>query len=271
MIYTVHGSHSVDIASSPRLEKHFLGLGFRLKVHLERWLLTRIRYDATITVAKNFLRYPNQAKKIYVIPNGADLPRVKNQKLRVKRKINLLFVGRLDKVKGVEFLLRALAKVKPEIPEFELIIIGRGPEKEALEKQAQRLGLKGNVEFLGLVKGKKLAKQYGQADLFILPSLAEGQPIVVLEAWASGLPVLATKVGHNPFMIKEGENGFLTEPGSVSSLQKSLKRALEKRRLWQKIGKNGFELVKKRYTWENMVTKTIKVYQKTIKGGDDAA
>jgi glycosyltransferase involved in cell wall biosynthesis len=204
-----------------------------------------------------------------VIPNGAKIPRIKKQELRSRKQVSLLFVGRLENVKGVDLLLKALAAVKDELPQFELKIVGNGSQKEHLRQMTKELNLRSSVTFVGEVTGEKLVQEYRQADLFILPSLSEGQPLTVLEAWANQTPVLVTKVGHNPEMITDGVNGFLVGPGSSKALEKGLIRAFSHRRDWPKMGERGRGLVKTRYTWEEAVRKIVDVYKTVLKGGND--
>lgn len=272
VVQTIHGSHLIDIINTPKLRKmnQFKGILFKLKAFLEKWLLTQVRYTAQITVSKNFLRYPNVNQKIYVIPNGIDPADFKEKRYKVKNKfhhkqINLLFVGRLDRMKGISFLVEALAKVKSQLPTFKLRIVGEGREKDNLERLVNKRSLKDNICFTGKLTGKWLLEEYQRADLFVLPSLAEGQPIVLLEAWATGLPVLVTSVGHNQFMVKENITGFLTKPGDATDLVETLRRAFKVIREWPKIGKRGQELVFKEYTWDRTARAVYGVYKDVIK------
>jgi glycosyltransferase involved in cell wall biosynthesis len=272
VIFTVHGSNTLDIMASEKLRQLVKpNWTAKLKYRLERWFLTGIRYDAMITVARNFLDYPNKTKRLFVIPNGAKIPKIRQPESSSKKQVSLLFVGRLEKIKGVDLLLKALAAVKDELPQFELKIVGNGSQKEHLRQVTKELNLHSVVTFLGEVTGEKLAQEYRQADLFILPSLSEGQPLTVLEAWANQTPVLVTNVGHNPAMVKEGTNGFLVEPGNSKALEKGLIRAFRHRRDWPKMGERGRELVKTRYTWEEATKRVVEVYKQVLAGGNDAA
>ena len=270
VVYTIHGCNSLDIFYSSKLRKIAgRGLVFRLKYFFERWLLTGIKYDAQISVARNFLKYPNLNKKIYIIPNGVETKEFKlaTEDLRKNNrdKLKLLFVGRLEKIKGLDLLLQALARIKNRLPVFELRVIGDGSQKRKLELLTSELGLNERVRFLGRKIKKDLAKEYYQANIFLLPSLSEGQPLTLLEAWAAQLPVIVTRVSHNQYMVEENKDGFLVEPGSIESLEKILIKAFEQVNKWPLIGERGYKKTKKDFTWEKTIEKIAGVYSQVLK------
>jgi len=257
IVFTVHGANSLDLGKKGP------------KAWLENIILTKIKYDCQISVARSFLKHKNVNENIRVIPNGADVRKLKikykKSKTQIKnKKIKLLFIGRLEEIKGVDILLKALGKVKDKLPKFELRIVGEGSQKKGLEKLMHRLDLCKQVKFLGRKIGQKLTEEYQEADLFVLPSRSEGQPLTLLEAWAAGLPVLATSVGDNPRMVIEGKNGFLVKAGNVGSLSRGLLKAFKKRKQWKKIGQRGYNLVGKKYTWDKTAEKIYKVYKNHV-------
>ncbi|OGD63386.1 hypothetical protein A2160_02805 [Candidatus Beckwithbacteria bacterium RBG_13_42_9] len=279
VIFTVHGSNTLDIFNNRILRGSLNASSFswQFKYWLEKWLLSGIKYDAQISVASNFLKYSNINKKIYIIPNGVDINKFKVQssylrrqtKFKVKKKkqgikYRLLFVGRLERIKGVDVLLKALARIKNQLPGFELRVIGKGVEESNLRGLSNELELNNNVFFMGEIKGKELINEYLEADLFVLPSLTEGQPLTLLEAWAARLPVLVTNVGDNSQLVKNGKNGFLVEPGKTIALANSLLEAFKQMRKWSRLGEEGFLLVKNQYTWEKVAKKTHQLYQNLI-------
>lgn len=128
-------------------------------------------------------------------------------------------------VKGLDVLLAALATLKDPALDWELDLVGEGPEKRALENQAAVLGLQGRVRFPGLLPREEVARRMREADLFILPSLSENLPCVLLEAMASGLPVVASRAGGIPELINH-EQGELVTPGDPEALAAALRRCL---------------------------------------------
>ena len=263
VVYTVHGSNSLDIFSSAKLGKAMgMSPAFRLKYFFEHWLLTGIKYDAQISVAQNFLDYSNINKRIYLIPNGVEVNKLKIS--RNKSKIRMLFVGRLEKIKGLDLLFQALAMIKQKLPELELRVVGDGSQKRELEALVDELNLDKVIKFLGEKRKAELVKEYSQADIFVLLSLSEGQPLTLLEAWAARLPVIVTRVGNNPYMVEEGRDGFLAKPGSIKSLGKTLIKAFQKRKKWPLLGERGYMKVRKDYTWDKTVKKIAGVYSQVL-------
>ena len=109
---------------------------------------------------------------------------------------------------------------------------------------------------------KRLIREFKSSHLFILPSLAEGQPITLLEAWAAGLPVVVTKVGSLAYYVKS-QNGYLVPPADSQKMAETILKAMENKGL-QQMGEHGFWLVKKRYTWFKTAQKYFSVYQKVL-------
>ncbi|MFC7229683.1 glycosyltransferase family 4 protein [Salinirubellus salinus] len=143
--------------------------------------------------------------KVRIIPNGIDTDHFRPSDERADgcgERVELLFVGRLSPVKGVEHLLSALGALQPEDREFHLTLVGDGEEMDAYVEEAERLGLGDSVTWTGWVDDVR--PYYDLADVLILPSIAEGQPSVLLEAQACGVPVVATEVGGVPNLVGAG-------------------------------------------------------------------
>lgn len=155
-----------------------------------------------------------------VVYNGIDAGRYQMAKVRTTGRLRLVTVGSLHPLKGQEFALRALAKATASGLDAELTVVGDGPDRAALDSLADRLGLSGRVVFAGeeLDPRDRLAA----ADLFLLPSLTEGFSNALLEAMASGLPVLTTDVGGNPEAVVDDEGGRLVPAGDAMALGDAL-------------------------------------------------
>lgn len=152
---------------------------------------------------------------IDVIANGIDATRFHSAPHpKSTSAIKLICVSRLIDRKGISYLLRALAT----LPDCHLTLAGDGPKEPALRQLAKHLGLGHRVRFRGYVPNEELCREYQKADLFVLPTLAEAQGNVILEAMSCGLPVVATAVGGIPEMIEDGVNGYLVPPGDVPKL-----------------------------------------------------
>ena len=139
---------------------------------------------------------------------------------------HLAFVGRLDAVKGVPLLLEALAAARESLPDLCLTLVGDGPDREALLDQARALDLSEAVEFAGYLSQTEVAALLAYADCLVLPSFAEGVPVVLMEAMAARLPVIATRVGGVSELVEDGVSGLLVPPGDVASLTQAIKQVM---------------------------------------------
>lgn len=138
----------------------------------------------------------------------------------------LLFVGRLERVKGVDVLLDALALLARAGHHPHLDVVGEGSEREALAAQAARLGLTGRVRFLGRLAPAEVAELRRGATALVLPSRYEGLALVLLEAWASGLPVVTTDAGAVPEVCRDGVDSLVVPVGDAAALAGALERLL---------------------------------------------
>jgi glycosyltransferase involved in cell wall biosynthesis len=242
IVHTVHGSNLLDQNE----------ISFKAK--LEKFLLTQIPYDAQITVNPKFLSYPNKSKRKIYIPNGINLSQIKPHPWEN----SFLFVGRLEKIKGINYLLNALNKLSNH--NWTLTVVGNGSQKPNLEKLVEKYNLINKIKFTGLVKPEKLSQFYQASDVFILPSLSEGLPITILEALSHKLTVIATKVGGVPDLINEN-TGILINPKSTSDLIKSLSWVINHPEKAKQLGINGYKKIQTTYSWSNITSQIIKVYQ----------
>lgn len=205
------------------------------------------------------------ALPIEVIPNGVDTAHFTNGHARVPSDVvRILFVSRLILRKGLQFLIDALPelRVQVEVP-FVIKVVGDGPDKDTLLAQAQTLGVNDLFQWLGYVEHEKLPEYYLDADIFVLPSLAEGMPNVVLEALGSGLPVVATKVPGSEELVRHGENGFLTEAKNPHALAQALLPVINNQALRLQMGKCS-KAIAQEYTWEFVTQKYLDLYQQAI-------
>ncbi len=202
--------------------------------------------------AAQLLRQENIQKEVQVISCGVDLkkfhPEQDAEFLRTRYNIPhkpiLLYTGRLDKEKNLALALKAFAQACQEI-DFHFVIVGRGAEQIHLERLVHSLGIKNQVTFTGYLSDEDYPKIHGLADCFVNASTAELQSIVTLEAVASGLPVLGAEAMALPELINHGKNGYLFQPGDVTTLthylvelfsnpEKRKKMALESRLIAQR-------------------------------------
>ncbi len=198
-----------------------------------------------------------------VIPNGVDTTWfTPGPSAHSDRPLRLLFVGRLESYKGLTDLFEALRIVGTRTNRpFTLQVVGDGSLRNSLVDAAVKRGLADRISFRGAVPGAEMPDVYRDADLFILPSIVEGMPNAVLEAMASGLPVLATRIPGSEDLIEEGQTGFLVPPVDPQTLADRLYTLIENDKLrintgrrargeaenrsWRQIAKSYFDLYKR--------------------------
>jgi len=208
-------------------------------------------------------------QKIHVVPNGIDLESFDKaessdcsflDKYRIQRDNFLLYMGRLSFLKGVQYLIEAFKIVQSQHPTLKLVIAGRGEFEPQLRRMAHNI--KG-VVFVGYVESISVKKLLYDASLAaVLPSSEyEVSPMSILEAMARIKPVLATNIGGSSFMIKHGENGFLSEPRKPSDIAKYISILYEDSGLRRKMGMLGRKLVEQKFSLDKMLNKTLEVYE----------
>ena len=214
-------------------------------------------------------------EKLECIPMGVDINKFKprdKEKIRQDFKIPeqkiILFVGQLNKEKGVNYLLEAISQVVSKSyhkKDVRVIIIGDGSEKEYLLNLSKRLGIMNLVTFTGPVIGELLTKWYSLADSFVLPSLTEGRPSVINEAMASECAIVATNIGGIPEQVEDGNNGFLVEPRNVDMLAEKIIYLLDNENEMIRMGKNSRKrIIEKGWTWEGYAKKIMEIYKKIL-------
>jgi L-malate glycosyltransferase len=254
-----------------------------LKKHTFLYPICRfiIRNSAFITVNSSYMKQQLLAvssgceQKIRVIPMGVDQVLVcAGQPVTVKHLEYtgpiILSVGRLIDWKGTKFLIESLPAVLKKFPGAQLHIAGAGPERESLGKLVCRLGLDYHVVFLGLVPSADLTACYLSADVFVLPSInksgiTEGLGVVLLEAMASGCPVIGSNVGGIPDIITDGENGFLVPEQDPDRLAHRIIRVLSDEDLRDKFRRNGYKRIKEIYSWEIISGRFSDVFIQTLR------
>lgn len=200
--------------------------------------------------------------EIPIIPNGVDAARYtfENREWSPPR---ILSAGRVVHQKGLDLGLRALAQLKDL--DWEWRIAGDGPQTDALQSLARELGIAERVAFLGWQSREDLIKWYHQANLFLFPSRHEGMPNAVLEAMASGLPVVATRIAGNEELVVEGETGLLVQTGNVDELRDALRKMMIDSARREKMGAASRQRVEQNYTWQKAAEQYESFLKRSIK------
>ena len=177
----------------------------------------------------------------------------------------VLFVGRLVERKGVPVLLEAWGRAR--LTNARLVVIGDGPDRAKLEAHARSLGVDATVAFSGRVSDADLARAYATADLFVLPAVldahgdTEGLGVVLLEAMASEVPVLASSAGGITDIIVNGDSGVLVPPGDVGALARELVRLRSDDALRTRLAAGGAARVRDAFSWDAIADRWAEVYR----------
>ncbi len=176
----------------------------------------------------------------------------------------LLSVSRLMRTKGVDFNLKAIAKLKARYPNLVYLIAGEGEKREEVKKLAKDLDLQDRVKFLGELPHRKVMDYMSICRIFSLPSWQETLGLVYLEAMAYGKPIIGCHGQGIDGIVTDGETGLLVKPKDVDSLVKAIDFLLSHPREAKKIGDRARKLVLENYTWKKNAEKTVKVYKEVL-------
>jgi 1,2-diacylglycerol 3-alpha-glucosyltransferase len=184
------------------------------------------------------------------ISNGIDLkrfnprndPKSAKEQYALPEKPTLLFVGRLDKEKNIDVVLRAVALAQ-ERTDFHFVVAGHGAEQNKLKRLAEQLGISKRVTFAGFVPDELLPSLYAAADCFVNAGIAELQCIVAMEAMATGLPVIGARAVALPELIHHKENGFLFEPGDHKELAGCLVALFTDKAMQERMGQESLRII----------------------------
>lgn len=277
MFYTCHLSQWALVATGVKITE-------RIHLFLDSLAMKRVRNVIALNDAakQSFVSKGKvKAENIDVVPNGVDTeffnPSIEGvgatkKKFGLEGKLTVLFVGRLAKIKGVEHLLRAADVIVNYFGHKDTLFLFVGSnvfagvdvsvDMDEICSYLERCQLDNNVLFTGSLGLDDIRSLYATADIFVLPSLAEGDPLVTLEAMASGLPVIATKVGGIPNQIRDGWNGFLVDPGNEHQLSEKIKYLIDKPQEREFMGVNSRIYAEEEFDWGMIAKKILAVYQK---------
>jgi glycosyltransferase involved in cell wall biosynthesis len=246
------------------------------------WQLSKLEEEAakhatlTVTISKYSAQkihqfYGVEETQIRIAPNGVDTQRFKPSKacetikrqIGIESKLCVLFVGRLIPRKGLTYLIEAARHIVKEYSQTVFLIVGDGPLKKHLLSHIKEVKLASTFVFIGEVNEKLLPALYNCADVFVLPSIQEGQGIALLEAQATAKPVVAFNVGGVGEAVLNKETGLLTKPDS-NELAGAINKLLRSKSLRDKMGNNGRKYVKENFSWNICAQKMLQVYQEAI-------
>lgn len=237
----LHNHIGENSATVAMLAAEMAGIPFSLTIHgpgefdhpMEIALGEKIRRSAFVVAISSFGRSQlwrwcaaDQWQKIHIVHCGVDESFLGQAPSAPPDNQRLVSIGRLSEQKGQLLLVEAAAAVAAKGTQFELVLIGDGPMRAELESAIQRLGLNGIVRIAGWMDSDAIRRELIASRALVMPSFAEGLPVVIMEALALGRPVLSTAIAGIPELVKDGENGWLVPAGSASSLAEGIGRIL---------------------------------------------
>ena len=220
---------------------------------------------------ENMVRFGVSAEKIIFHPVGVEIdkfPFIREERNNLPSPIAILTVARLVEEKGLEYSITAIKEILVRNSDLHLkyYIVGEGILKESLINLVKKSSLGNVVEFLGAMDQLQVAKEMSMAHIFLLPSISEALPVVLMEAQAIGLPIVATDVGSVAEAIIDGRSGFLVPYRDVNALVEKIEYLIEHPELWFKMGRYGRKFIEENYDIKKLNQKLLKIYQNIIKG-----
>lgn len=177
---------------------------------------------------------------------------------------SVLCVGRLTPAKGQHLLLDAIAALHHSGEKVLLQLAGDGPDRVSLQQHAEALGINNLVTFHGALNHDQVRALYASCDAFVLPSFAEGIPVVLMEAMASGVPCLSTRIAGIPELIEDGESGFLASPSSLNELTDRLRQLIHDPALRGRLATNGRKRVCDAYHLQHNIVGLARLFQRRL-------
>ena len=257
---------------------HIGGFGFSFTVHgpgeffapAEIRLDEKIRRALFVVCISHFCRSqcmvwssPDDWNRLHIVHCGVD-PELFEPVEHVSTGARLLYVGRLARVKGLPILLRAIASMKERQLAVHLTLVGDGPERTALESLAQELRISEQLTFTGSQSEAEVRRWLARSDVFVLPSFAEGLPVVLMEAMASSLPVVATRIAGVSELVVDGRNGFLVPPSDVAALARRIEELIPDAALRQEMGRAGRRKVAEEFDVKREGARLLRIMRAAI-------
>jgi len=254
IVLTIHGS-DINV-----LNKKFL-----LKL-MNRFILSKVDNIIAVSPAlkEKVIEMGILQEKLWYIPNGVDpnefCPALDNFSIPQK----MLWVGRISKEKGLHILIKAMKEILKEVPQAQLTLVGDGPERRNIEQMIKDYQLEEHIHLEGFRSHLEISRYFKISHIFVLPSIREGFPLVILEALASGLPCVASDVGGVKAVIEDGVNGYLVSPSDAKDFSLKVVELMSNPDLMKEMGENARKKIVDHYSWDSIADRTIALYNQTM-------
>ena len=264
-----HASSELTIGTFHASRARSWGYPFWKPICLNKWF---DKLEGRIAVSKAALEFVHKyfPAEYKIIPNGIDLEHFAGEvepfPELCDNKLNILFVGRMEKRKGFKYLLNAYERVKKEFDECRLVVVGpTGRAWNKFRKRAIKRNIR-DVYFAGYASYDDLPRYYKSADIFCSPATdKESFGIVLLEAMAIGKPTVATNIAGYAAVVSDGDDGILVKPRDERDLAKALLRLLQDKTAREKMGKMG-RIKAREYSWKTVSEQVMSYYQDLLEG-----
>lgn len=203
----------------------------------------------------------NAKQEIGIIYNGIDVEQFRPAIRGPSSNFKIICISRLTARKGFNYLIEAVAKITEKYPDLSLEIVGEGDAKAELEEQTKNANLSSKIEFKGRISHEKTPEAYNGASVFVLPSLNEGMSNTMLEALASGLPIIATDTGGSKELVQEGENGFIIKMKDSDDIAEKLEKLIVNPELVRSMGNKSREIAET-MSWGSVAWSYYELYKK---------
>ena len=231
----------------------------------ERYVLSKIPNIIVQTPSiKNIISKWTKSK-IHIVPSGIEYEEIKKMQSHAlpNESPDIFLVNNLQKIKGVDILIKALPLVTNSIPNLSVCIGGSGPQENELKILVKKSNLKSHIKFLGFISEEDKYQCYKACKIVVVPSRWDCQPFAPLDAAASGKPVVASRIGGIRDTVEDGKTGFLFEPENIEDLADKIVTLLKDDKLREEMGRAAKEKAKQ-YDWSKIAERTVEIYKEVI-------
>ncbi len=236
----------------------FLGMQKKVAARLPR--LIAVSQTSKQDFLREFSLHPGQ---IQVVHNGVDLVQFRPRPEMTRRPGRIMATASADvPLKGLSYLLQAVAQLKPEFPEIHLVVLGRPKKNGPTSRLIAQLDLKDSVRFINSLSEQEIAQEYSKASLAVTPSLYEGFGLPAAEAMACGVPLVSSTGGALPEVV--GDSALKVPPGDSEALAEAIKKLFLDPELAARLGNAGRTRMEKHFSWTQAAERTVDIYRQTM-------
>ena len=259
-----------NIRSVPVVVNYRGGGASPFLMHHARYVRSTLRRARAVVVPSGFLREVFLGFGIgsEIVPNVIDTRKFHPKNRTIEgchshRKAHIVIMRNLEPIYDIATGIQAFSLVRNQLPDVHLTIAGDGPERGPLEQLTRELELNGSVTFAGRLHSDDVAKLYRSADLMLNSTLVDNMPNSILEAMASGVPIVTTNVGGIPHIVEDGRTALMVRPRDVGAMAEAIVKLLTNEGEWQRVAAAALH-ESSRYSWVNIRNMWFHIYQRVL-------